>query len=70
MLKDYIDNRNEAGQCTNNISAKTLEAFFTVARFVRAIKLVFGDTDRRYRAKMALEDIKQRGSAARYTAEF
>ena len=70
-VTDYIDNKGPNGELVeDNMFDETLTIFRSFKGFKKRISRVFGDIDQERNSERFLENLKQRGSAATYTAEF
>jgi hypothetical protein len=67
---DYMQNRNSEGKCTTSMSDDTIVIFKTFEGFKKRITRVFGDIDQERTAERHIQNLRQKGSAATYTAEF
>jgi hypothetical protein len=70
FVVDYMKHANPKGQCTTAMQQGTIEIFGTYKGFVKRIKATFGEIDEERQAERAVQTLRQRGSAATYTAEF
>jgi hypothetical protein len=70
-VTDYMENRGPTGELVeDDMFAETLTIFGSWAGFKKRISRVFGDIDQERTSKRFIQNLKQRGSAATYTAEF
>lgn len=70
FLQDYMEHTDRYGSTNDNMEDRTMEIFGTWRGFERQIKATFGEVDEVRIAVRALLILRQRGSAAKYTAEF
>jgi len=67
---DYLEKVGPDGAIMSNMLQKTKDIFQTWKGFKGEISGVFGDLDEERTAERHLDNLKQRGSATAYTAEF
>lgn len=70
FMEDFMKNKNKDGKVTTNMGKGTQEVFLTWAGFKTSINRVFGDIDAGRTAERIIQNLRQRGSATTYTAEF
>jgi Domain of unknown function (DUF4939) len=70
FVVDYMSHTNRAGQVTTAMRKETIALFQTYRGFIKEIKNTFGEIDEEKHAERAIQTLRQRGSAATYTAEF
>lgn len=70
FLTDYMDHKNAAGQVTAGSTDETIKIFQTWKGFKEKITRVFGDIDQERTAERHLQNLRQKGPATSYTAEF
>jgi hypothetical protein len=70
FITDYMDNRTDKGECTTAMGEETIAIFQTFKGFKKRITRVFGDIDQERTAERHIQNLRQKGSAASYTAEF
>ena len=68
-LADYLSKQNN-GNVTREMKPETVKIFHTFAGFRDSIMQIFGEIDEGKHAVRELQTLRQRGSAATYTAEF
>lgn len=70
FLADYLENRTSEGKCSTVMSKEAQTIFLTFKGFKDKITRVFGDIDQERTAERHIQNLRQKGSAASYTAEF
>lgn len=70
FLADYMKHKNADGKCTTAMRKETVSQFQTMSGFGQGIRRVFGDIDEERTSERSLQNLRQRNSAANYTAEF
>jgi hypothetical protein len=70
FIKDFMENKTDLGQCSTAMTKDTLTIFQTWKGFKKCIRRVFGDIDAERTAVRSIQNLRQKGSAANYTAEF
>lgn len=70
FVVDYMKYKSASGSVTKTMQRGTQEIFLSYAGFVRRIRATFGEVDEVRQAERAIQMLRQRGSAATYTAEF
>jgi len=70
FVEDYMKNRTSEGKCTTVMTKDTIAIFQTFEGFKKKITRVFGDIDQERTAERHIQNLRQKGSAASYTAEF
>ena len=68
-VKDYMTNHVD-GAVTNKMDDATKELFQSMDGFKEKMRQVFGAIDEEKEAARQIQNIRQKGSAAKYTAEF
>lgn len=70
-VTDYMENKGQKGKLVeDDMFDETLTIFKTWDGFKRRISRVFGDIDQERTSERFIQNLRQRGSAATYTAEF
>lgn len=70
-VTDFMENKTERGQIDKEaMNDETIYIFSSWGRFKKRISRVFGDIDQERTAERHIQNLRQRGSAATYTAEF
>jgi hypothetical protein len=69
-IQDYMKNTNAKGQITTAMRVDTQKMFGTYKGFILRINATFGEVDEEKVAERAIQTLRQKGSAATYTAEF
>ena len=69
-VTDYMDNKGDDGTLTKEMETETITIFRTWGGFKKRISRVFGDIDQERNAVRHIRNLRQRTSAATYTAEF
>ena len=69
FVQDYLKNHNN-GAVSRAMQKDTIEIFHTFDGFKEKLMRVFGEVDEKRQASREVQSLKQRGSAATYTAEF
>jgi hypothetical protein len=70
FLIDFLKNKTGEGRCSKDMKKETLRYFMTMKGFGEGINQVFGDIEEEKTAERGLQHLRQKGSAANYTAEF
>jgi hypothetical protein len=70
FLIDYTKHRNKQGECTTAMRKDTITYFHTMEGFGNGIRQVFGDIEEEATAERDLGHLRQKGAAAKYSAEF
>lgn len=69
-LEDFVANKHSTGVVTKQMKENTKVVFQTLSGFYEAMGQVFGDIESGRNAVRNLQNIKQRGSASSYAADF
>lgn len=70
FLIDYTRNKNAEGRVLTTAKEETKRMFCSMDNFADGLSQVFGDIDQDQNATRSLLNLKQKGSAAHYTATF
>lgn len=70
FLTDYMDHRGDTATLKTNMTLETRDTLRSVTEFKAKIGRVFGDIDEERTAVRRIQNLRQKGSAATYTAEF
>jgi hypothetical protein len=70
FLVDFLKNKTSEGRCSKNMKKETIQYFQTMKGFGDGINQVFGDIEEERTAERGLQNLKQKGAATSYTAEF
>jgi hypothetical protein len=70
FVTDYMTKTNEKGEMMRGMLPKTIQYMYTLSGFVEGITTTFGEIDGAKKAAITLQTLRQKGSAATYTAEF
>ena len=70
FAQDYLTHAGPQGQVTPEMRAETRYIFGSFEGFLERLKYTFGDFDEIKQAVRRIQSLKQKGSAATYTAEF
>jgi hypothetical protein len=69
-VADYMMKTNERGEMMRHMLPNTISYMHTLSGFVEGLTITFGEIDGAKKAAIALQTLRQKGSAATYTAEF
>lgn len=69
-VADYMMKTNERGEMMRHMLPNTIKYMHTLSGFVEGLTTTFGEIDGAKKAAIALQTLRQKGSAATYTAEF
>jgi len=70
FVADYMMKTNELGEVMRNMLPNTIKYMHSLSGFVEGLTTTFGEIDGTKKAAITLQTLRQKGSAATYTAEF